>query len=185
MLSLPQKTLELLLVRTGQVGLCVEPPLLPPAFLLQHVVVPGAAALEPALLAHFEAPGSALVGLHLRHVSSAFRFFYLRRGSRHGRKAVSPPSCARLVYQTVAYLRAALSLRPFAWGASAWDDSFLGAMTMTMLRPARLGWLSMRPSSLRSWSPILGLSFISRTLTLTCFLRASLRACSFWYFNLP
>src|SRR5215212_1505781 len=75
MLSLPQKTLELLLVRTGQVGLCVEPPLLPPAFLLQHVVVPGAAALEPALLAHFEAPSSALVGLHLRHVSSAFRFF--------------------------------------------------------------------------------------------------------------
>src|SRR5215203_6137346 len=159
-----------------------------------------------------------------------FVFFYLRRGSRHGRKAVSPPSCARLVYQTVAYLRAALSLRPFAWGASAWDDPFLGAMTMTMLRPSRLGWLSMRPSSsrssaslrksrspssgcctsrprnmivtftlspprrkrstwprlvLKSWSPILGLSFISRTLTLTCFLRAALRACSFWYLNLP
>src|SRR3712207_175675 len=73
MLPLPQKTLELLLVRTGQVGLRVEPPLLPPALLLQHVIVPGAAALEPALLAHLEAPGSALVGFHLRHVSSAFR----------------------------------------------------------------------------------------------------------------
>jgi hypothetical protein len=31
----------------------------------------------------------------------------------------------------------------------------------------------------------LGRSLISRTLTLTCFLRAALRACSFWYLNLP
>src|SRR5215210_7938310 len=75
MLPLPQKTLDLLLVRAGQVGLRVEPPLLLPALLLQHVVVPGATALEPALLAHLEAPGSALVGLHLRHVSSALRLF--------------------------------------------------------------------------------------------------------------
>ncbi len=38
---------------------------------------------------------------------------------------------------------------------------------------------------LKSWSPIFGRSFISRTFTLTCFLRAALRACSFWYLNLP
>src|SRR5215213_6182640 len=73
MLPLPQKALDLLLVRAGQVGLCIEPPLLPPALLLQHVVVSGAPALDPALLAHLEAPGSTLVGLHLRHLSSAFR----------------------------------------------------------------------------------------------------------------
>src|SRR5215213_2922429 len=73
MLPLSQKTLDLLLVRAGQVGLRVEPPLLLPALLLQHVVVSGPPALDPALLAHLEAPGSTLVGLHLRHLSSAFR----------------------------------------------------------------------------------------------------------------
>src|ERR671918_1959265 len=73
MLPLPQKPLELLLVRAGKVGLRVQPPLLLPALLLQHVVVAGTPALEPAFLAHLEAPGGTLVGLHLRHVSSAFR----------------------------------------------------------------------------------------------------------------
>src|SRR5687768_2540576 len=76
-LPLSQKALELLLVRAGKVGLCVEPSLLLAALLLQHMVVAGAPALEPALLAHLEAPGSALVGLHLWHVSSAFRPFSL------------------------------------------------------------------------------------------------------------
>src|SRR5215217_8381979 len=73
MLPYPQKALELLLVRARQISLRVEPALLLAALLLQHVVVSGAAALDPALLAHLEAPGSTLVGLHLRHVSSAFR----------------------------------------------------------------------------------------------------------------
>src|SRR5215216_159032 len=75
MLPYPQKALELLLVRARQISLRVEPALLLAALLLQHVVVSGAAALDPALLAHLEAPGSTLVGLHLRHVSSTFRLF--------------------------------------------------------------------------------------------------------------
>src|ERR671916_3223317 len=234
MLALPQKTLELLLVGAGQIGRRVEPPLLLRALLLQKVIVAGATALQPAVLACHKAPCGTLVGLHLRHISSTFLVSATREEARGtGERAGSPPGIAGLVYQTVAYLRAARSLRsPCGASSPCWAslDSFFGAMTMTMLRPSRLGWLSMRPRSsrsvarrlrslspksgcwtsrprnmmvtftlspprrkrstwprlvLKSWSPIFGRSFISRTLTLTCFLRAALRACSFWYLNLP
>src|SRR5215210_2931360 len=77
MLPLSQQTLELLLVRGGHVGLGVEPPLLLLGLLLQHVVVARTPALDPALLAHLEAPSGTLVGLHLRHFSSTFRRVYL------------------------------------------------------------------------------------------------------------
>src|SRR5919107_717208 len=231
MLPLPQQALELLFVRAGQVGRRVEPPLLLRGLLLQEMIVARTAALQPAVLARHEAPGGALVGLHLRHFSSTFLVDTTCEEARGtGVRAGSPPWVVRLVYQTVAYLRAARSLRsPCSAFSTCWV-SFFGAMTMTMLRPSRLGWLSMRPRSsrsvarrlrslspksgcwtsrprnmmvtftlspprrkrstwprlvLKSWSPILGRSFISRTLMFTCFLRAALRACSFWYLYLP
>src|SRR5918997_1105164 len=196
------------------------------------MVVSGPEAPDPALLPYLEAPSGAPVGLHLRHVFLHVSSFSTARKEARGTgvEAVSPQLTHGLVYQTVAYLRAALSLRSCAREgcssareASASLASFFGTITMTMLRPSRFGWLSMRPSSsrspasllrslspssgcwtsrprnmivtftlspprrkrstwprlvLKSWSPILGLSFISRTLTLTCFLRAALRACS-------
>src|SRR5918998_3441500 len=82
MLALPQHTLELLLVRAGQVSRCVEPALLLRALLLQEMIVACAAALEPAVLARHEAPGSALVGLHLRHFSSTFLVCITCKGAR-------------------------------------------------------------------------------------------------------
>src|SRR5215218_10052542 len=103
MLPLSQKTLELLLVRAGKIGIRIEPPLLLPALLLQHVVVAGAPALEPALLAHLEAPGSTLVGLHFRHVSSAFRLLYppakrlAAREKEPFRLCLSPGYCIKLL----------------------------------------------------------------------------------------
>src|SRR5215217_4214244 len=117
MLPLPQKTLEPLLVGAGDFDFSVETPLLLLALLLQHVVVARPAALELALLPHLEAPRGALVGLHLRHFFLHVSSVYTCEEARGtGVEAVSPLSIVRLVYQTVAYLRAVLSLRPFGWG---------------------------------------------------------------------
>src|SRR4028118_388623 len=69
----PQQALELLLGHAVHEGLGVEPPLALPALLLKDVVVPRPASLQAAYLANLKAPGSALVGLHLRHFSSTFR----------------------------------------------------------------------------------------------------------------
>src|SRR5919199_2960114 len=75
-LAHPQKALDALLVVFVDRGLGVQAPLALGALLLQDVVVAAPAALELALLRDLEASGNALVGLHLRHLSSSAFFLF-------------------------------------------------------------------------------------------------------------
>src|SRR5919199_6453882 len=73
-LAHPQEALDAVLVVFVDGGLGVEASLALGALLLQDVIVTAPAALELTLLRDFEAPGDALVGLHLRHLSSSTFF---------------------------------------------------------------------------------------------------------------
>src|SRR5215217_2034871 len=74
------------------------------------------------------------------------------------------------------------SLSPSSGCCTSRPRNIMVTFTLSPPRRKRSTWPRL---VLKSWSPILGLSLISRTLTLTWFLRAALRACSFWYLNLP
>src|SRR5215210_1421876 len=97
-LSHPHEALDALLVGGIDDGRPVEPPLAPGALLLQDVVVAGPAPPELAVLPHLEAPGGALVGLHLRHsFTSAFLLFATRGARGTGVEPFRPRSKRRIV----------------------------------------------------------------------------------------